>query len=436
MSSQLQKVVLIGRVNVGKSTLFNRLANENRSLALDYPGLTRDFVADRVDWKGKYFELIDSGGLMLHNPKGDFARLVNDQVLGLIAQAKVVVLVCDGTVGIHPEDRELAKKLHKLGKHVIVAVNKIDTKQAQENLAEFTRLGFEQVISISAQHGTGSGDVLDAIAAALSESLPADGTPEFRVTLLGKPNVGKSSLMNLLLGRERTIVSEVAGTTREAIKDQLRFYQQELQIIDTAGVRRRRSVVEEVETLMVKSTMSAVRESNIVLLLVDSSEGQLSDQELKLAFYVFAQGKALIILFNKQDLTTEESVADFNYHLSEYNYFMKKVESLKISCKTGRNIGKILPLVQEVWQRYTMRIPDIELNDLFRTALESKPLFRNERKLVLRKARQILTAPITIELYVTEPHFFGPSQLAFFENLLRSRYNLRSVPVKLVARRG
>lgn len=436
MSNKLQKVVLVGRVNVGKSTLFNRLAVQNRSLAFDHPGLTRDFITDQVDWKGKYFELIDSGGVVLYHPKGDFARLVNEQVLQLIEEAKVVVLVCDGTVGIHPEDRELAKKLHKLNKFVIVAVNKIDTNLAKENLAEFDRLGLDRVISISAQHGIGTGDLLDEIVANLDESGPGEPEPQFRVTLLGKPNVGKSSLMNMLLGKERTIVSEVAGTTREAVKENIRFYQQDLQLVDTAGVRRQRGVVEQVETLMVKSTMAAVREANIVLLLVDSSEEKLSDQELKLAFYVIEQGKALIILFNKQDLVDEDVAELFEHHLSEYQYFMKKVESLKISCKTGKNVGKILPLVKDVWERYNQQFSDIELNQLFKSAIFDRPLYRNEQKLVLRKAHQIATAPITINLYVTEPDFFGPSQLAFFENLLRSKYDLRSVPVKLNAKKG
>jgi GTP-binding protein len=436
MSNQLQKVVLVGRMNVGKSTLFNRLSVENKSLACDHPGLTRDFVTDKVDWKGKHFELIDSGGVLLGKSDADFVKLVNEQVMHLISEAQVVLLVCDGTVGIHPEDRELAKKIHKLGKFAITVVNKIDTNLAKEKQHEFERLGLNRTIAISAQHGYAIGDLLDEIAAQITESSATKPEIKFRVTLLGKPNVGKSSLMNLLLGKERTIVSEIAGTTREAIKEDIRFYQEDLQLIDTAGVRRKRGVVEFVETLMVKSTMAAIRESDVILLLLDGSEGKLLDQELKLAFYVLEQGKALILLFNKQDLVDEQTADDLEYSVSEYKHFMKKVESLKISCKTGKNVGKIMPLVKEVWERASQRFSEIEMNSLFKEAMFARPLYRNGTRLVLRKARQVTVSPITVELYVTDPKYFESSQLAFFENILRSKYNLRSVPVKLVAKRG
>ena len=436
MGNQLQKVLLVGRMNVGKSTLFNRLSVENKSLATDHPGLTRDFVTDKVDWKGKHFELIDSGGVLLSKTNADFVKLVNEQVMRLMTEAQVILLVCDGTVGVHPEDRELAKKIHKLGKFGITVINKIDTNLAKEKQHEFERLGLNRTIAISAQHGYAIGDLLDEISAQINDSGVTKPDVKFRVTLLGKPNVGKSSLMNLLLGKERTIVSEIAGTTREAIKEDIRFYQEDLQLIDTAGVRRKKGVVEFVETLMVKSTMAAIRESDVVLLLLDGSEGKLLDQELKLAFYVLEQGKDLILLFNKQDLIDEQTADDLEYSISEYKHFMKKVESLKISCKNGKNIGKIMPLVKEVWQRSNQRFSEIEMNSLFKEAMFARPLYRNGTRLVLRKARQVAISPITIELYVTEPQYFEASQLAFFENILRSKYKLRSVPVKLVAKRG
>lgn len=423
-------------MNVGKSTLFNRLAKDNKSLACDYPGMTRDFLTDKMDWKGKHFELIDSGGIMFGKARDPFVKLVNEQVMHLMSDAQVIVLVCDGTVGIHPEDRELAKKIHKLNKFSILVVNKIDTNLAKEKQYEFERLGLDRTIAISAQHGTATGDLLDEIAAQITNVNATQVDVKFKVTLLGKPNVGKSSLMNLLLGKERTIVSEIAGTTREAISEDIRFYQEDLQLVDTAGVRRKRGVTDNVETMMVKSTLSAIRDSNIVLLLVDSSEGKLSDQELKLAFYAFEQGKALILLFNKQDLVDSEITSEMDFNLDEYTYFLKKIDSLKISCKNGKNVGKILPLVKEVWERDSQRFSDIEINVLFKDAMRARPLFRNGQRLVLRKAHQTMSAPITIELYVTEPQFFESSQLAFFENLLRSKYNLRSVPVKLIPKRG
>ncbi len=434
----MKKVVIVGRMNVGKSTLFNRLSTRVKSLTLDYEGVTRDFIKDIVSWRGVTFELIDTGGISLKKQESAIDEAVRQIALNAVQESNIVLFVVDGAAGILAQERELAAFLHKSGKKIILVVNKFDTKAAQENINEFYELGFGLLIPISAQHGLAIGDLLDAIVDELvaQPSEKEEEKPKYKVVLLGKPNVGKSSLLNLLLKKERAIVADLPGTTREAIGETIKFYKESIQLIDTAGVRKKRAVTEDIETLMVKSTFEAVRDADIILLLTDASEGKISDQELKLAFYVFEQGKALVLLFNKEDLTTEETQTFLEHSLEEYQFFLSKIESIAISCKTGQNIGKILPLVNDVWNRHSQQFSDLELTTLFKAELERRPLFKHTNPLFVYKAKQVKTAPITIVLYVNEPIWFGPSQLSFFENVLRAAYPLKSIPLHFMVRKG
>ncbi len=437
--STLPRVVVVGRMNVGKSTLFNRLSESVKSISLDYEGVTRDFISDTVEWQDKQFELIDTGGVILKKTTDPLLAEVRSQVIALIDTADLVLFVCDATVGLLPEDRDIARILYRGGKKVLLVINKVDSRRGQEQEYEFQALGYDNVCAISAEHGTGIADLLEKIL----ELLPAKGTgrepisePKYRVVLLGKPNVGKSSLMNLLLDKERTIVSDVAGTTREAISEQVAFYQEDLQITDTPGLRRKKSVKEPVETLMVKSSFRALERADVVLLLVDAASGLLSDQELKLAFYAFAEKyKALIILFNKQDLTTDTSAYQLEFALDEYRYLMKKIETLNISCKTKKNVGKVLPLVKKVWGRYSQTLPEEEVNRLLLEALERKPLYHKKNLLKVFRVYQVAHAPITLLLAVNHPDWFGPSQLAFFEGIVRRNFDVRGVPIRFVTRK-
>lgn len=242
--------------------------------------------------------------------------------------------------------------------------------------------------------------------------------------------------MNLLLESERSIVAQEPGTTREPITEQLRFYQETIQLTDTAGIRRKRGVTEELETMMVKTSFKAVERADIVLLMIDGSEAQLSDQVLKLAFYVFENNKALIFLFNKEDITTDENRADLEHEFEKYEFFLKKIPKLYISCKTGKNIGKIIPLVTHVWERYNQTFSDQKITEIFKNALAKTPLYHKESLLILRKAKQIKTAPLIFLLIVNEPAWFGQSQLAFFENVLRKHVDLIGVPVKFIPRKS
>ncbi len=434
---KLPKVVIVGRTNVGKSTLFNRLSVEVKSLTLDYEGVTRDFVSDVVCWQDVCFRLIDSGGISLKKFEDSLAEHVRHIALGLLEDADSIIFVCDGTVGITSQDQEIARFLHKLGKPVLLVINKIDTQIAQERQYQFPQLGFKEMYPISAQHGTGIAELLDGLLSSLPKKLSEEKEeePQFSMVLVGKPNVGKSSLMNELLERERVLVTPEAGTTREAITEHIRFYQETIKIIDTPGIRRKRSVEEPLEKLMVKSAFRAVEHAHIVLLLIDGSQGVLSDQELKLAFYAFEQGKALILLINKSDLMDEKTQADLEDQFKRYQHLVGKIPQLFISCKTKKNIGRIMPLISTVWQRYNQTFPDDELTALFKEALRRTPLYHKGELLRLRSVRQVTRAPITLLIRSNRPVWFGKSQLAFFENKLRAQYDLIGVPVLFVVRK-
>lgn len=433
----LRKVSIVGRMNVGKSTLFNRLSTSVKSITLDYPGVTRDVLSDTVVWKDQSFELVDTGGIVLDKTLDAIDAAVSQRARDMIAQSDLIILVVDGSVGITLEDQRIVKELHAMDVPVLVAVNKMDKSLAQDRLYEFYQLGYKQLYDISAEHGRNIETLLDAIVNTLKELPPAVERvqPQFKVVLLGKPNVGKSSLMNALLDQERSLVMDQPGTTREAISESISFYKETIALIDTPGVRRKRGVTQDLEKLMVKSTMQAVRDADIVLLLVDAAAGVLSDQELKLAFYAFEQGKALIVLFNKQDLATDDTQEQLDRNVDEYKFFLKKVAQLDISCKSGKNIGRVLPLIIKVWERHSTQFSRQEITELFKNWLLARPLYHNKMRLILNSVEQVKTAPITILFKVNEPTWFGDSQLGFFENLLRKKYNLVGAPIKFLVRK-
>ncbi|HBR71078.1 TPA: ribosome biogenesis GTPase Der [Candidatus Dependentiae bacterium] len=435
--NKIPQVVLIGRMNVGKSSLFNRIAKRTSPLMLDYEGVTRDFITENITWQETLFTLVDTGGVSLKKFEDPIIEKVRQQALALAEQADVVLFMVDASVGVLPEELELAKRLHKTGRTVIIVANKFDKKVAQEHLEECKRLGFDVVVPISAAHNQGVSELMDELIKLLPrKKIQKETTKEriCRVTLLGKPNVGKSSLMNLLLNRERSIVTEIAGTTREAVSETLQYYSQTIQLTDTAGIRRKKKVEGELEELMVKSSMQAVRTSDIVLLLVDAQDGRLTDQELKLAFYAFEQGKAVIILINKSDLLSDAYTKEqWKYHREEYEFFYKKIETMNISCENGDNVGKILPLIATVWERYLHEFSSDELTSILKQALIRRPLYKQEHQLKIYDAQQVKSGPPTIKLRVSLPQFFGERELAYFEGVLRKNYELKSIPIEFIS---
>lgn len=435
--AKLPRVMIVGRINIGKSTLFNRIASRVKSLIYDEEGVTRDYIKDVVEWKNTAFELVDSAGISFRKKDDPLDERVRLQALKLIDSVNLLIFMVDGATGFVPEDAEIAKALHKSGKKVVVVINKVDMKIAQEHVHEFARLGFKDVLGISASHGTNITELLDLIAEKIgTESAPDVPAPTFRVAFLGKPNVGKSSILNALLQEERSIVTDIPGTTRQAISERIQFYQENIELVDTPGVRRPRSVEEQLESMMVKTSLAAVRAADIVLLVVDVSAHKLSNQELTLASYAFNdQYKALIMLFNKQDLLVDDlAKEDLKFNLSEHKFFLDMIVTLNVSVKSGKNIGKIVPAINDLWKRYNTKFTNQELQLMFQQALAKTPLYKTGVPLKLRRAEQLATAPITIALYTHQVAQFGPSQIKFFENVLRSHTDLRGVPIKFVVR--
>lgn len=436
--SKIQSVVLVGRMNVGKSTLFNRISEHVKSMVLDYPGVTRDVIRDTVTWRDRVFEIVDTGGISLRATKDTLLEKVRQAALHMVEQADIVVFVVDGAVGVVPEDTEIARILRKVAKRVIIAINKSDVNSAQEHLHEFSPLGQGVEVLISAQHGRNINELLDQIVdiMPLIEHMSEKEPVDYRVTLLGKPNVGKSSLMNAIVQEERSIVSPIAGTTREAVSEKVAFYKEHVLLTDTPGIRRKRCVEGELEPLMVKSAFGALKDSDIIVLLMDAHAGELADQELKLAFYAFTEKyKALILLLNKSDLADERTDQELEHEFEEYEFMLRKIPVLRISCKTGKNVGKVMPLIRKIWEKYNLKLSDAEINRLCISTLQKKPLRHRGENLQVHEVKQLSTAPMTIGMRVNEPTWFGDSQKAFFENLLRKEYDLVGVPIRFIIRR-
>lgn len=431
--SQMPKVVIVGRTNVGKSSLFNRIAPNIRSLVFDQEGVTRDFLSDVVEWNEVRFNLLDTGGIDLCKSTDELTCLVTQKVKTILTEATLLLFTVDSRTGVTDQDLKICRVLRDLGKPVFVLVNKIDSEQQAGEIYEFAQLGFEKMFPVSAVHGRGVADLLDAVTKFITESkfVPdaSEEEPEFKVAFLGRPNAGKSSLTNLLVKQDFSIVSDIAGTTREALRKKIAFNKKVIELIDTAGVRKKGSIDSQLETMMATNALQISKRANIVLLMIDVQEPHLTSQELKLTSYAFDNGCSVIVLFNKTDLLDEEKKLYLEYSLEKYEYFLRKLETLNISCKTGKNVNKILPLVEKVWNRSATRFSQERLTDMFMEALQKAPLYKLGKRLNFYGARQIGATPIRIELTVSNKELFEDFHLAFFENVLRKRENLKSIPI-------
>ncbi|MFA6263657.1 MAG: ribosome biogenesis GTPase Der [Candidatus Babeliales bacterium] len=438
MTQQLNypQVLLVGRTNVGKSTLFNRMTKQNRSIVFERAGVTRDYLQELVDWKGKSFVLVDTGGLSFERNKDDISQRVYTKVIELFDAATLILFVVDGKHGPVEEDTRIASVLRKSNKPVIVVVNKADNQTiVEDTLPEFYALGFEQLIPVSGIHGSGIGTLLGTIAQAVP--LPAQvqaSAPSYNVTIIGKPNVGKSSLMNLLIKHERSIVSPIAGTTREAISELTYHCNDLIQITDTAGVRRSRKVEDDLEELMVKSSLQAIRTADIILVVIDASEGKIADQELKLLFYAYEQKKMIIVVFNKTDLLDDYHTSTLKQSIDEYKFILKKLPQMWISCVTEKNVIKIFNQITNVWQRCSQTFEPLTLDETVQRSLAHKHLYHTTEQLKVFKITPLQATTPTFILQVNYPEWFGPSELSCIENILRDAYDLLGCPVSLIVK--
>jgi len=436
--AQLPIVAIVGRPNVGKSTLFNRYAGHRRALVADVPGLTRDRLTEEVEIGGRRVLLVDTAGLDPDAESGVEAA-VQAQARAAIEEADAILLVVDGQAGLLPQDAELARTLRRTRKPLAVAVNKVDRPGHAPRVAEFHALGLEPVRGVSAEHGSGAFDLLEELVARLPPGAepPARGA-ELRVALVGRPNAGKSSLLNRILGEERVVVSEVPGTTRDSVDIRVEREGTGFVFVDTAGLRRpgrRDRLGERVAALM---AVRAVEEAEIALLVVDAADGP-TDQDARILSLVAERGRAAAVVLNKWDLVTAadpEAARRVRSELERQLPGLSHFPVVQVSAKTGRGVPRLFPLIRRLGEAYRLEIPTAELNRwLQESVARHEPAMgqRGARKRPIKffYATQTGVAPPTFTLFCTEPEAVQPSYRRFLENRLRERYALEGVPVRL-----
>jgi GTP-binding protein len=438
----LKKVVIVGRPNVGKSTLFNRLAGKRRALTHDLPGMTRDRLTDVVTLDdGRRYELTDTGGLEYgDSPMSAFADEIRNQARTALIDADFILFVVDGAAGLVAEDREIAQDLRAEAAKTVLIVNKTDRKDAEEAIGEFWELGFERVMGMSAEHGAGVDDVIDAIAeivpAESAKSDDEDETGPIRVAIIGRPNVGKSSLLNKLTQQERAVVSPISGTTRDAIDMEITRNGKPYLIIDTAGIRRKGKTTDEAEKLAVISARKAIERCEIALVMIDATEG-VTAQDATVAGYADEAGKAALILVNKWDAEAHEQddYKKFEEQLRFRLKFLSYAPLEFISAKTGRRVEKVFPRIDTIVEGYRRRFRTSELNSILERAVSAHnpPAVRGKPRRFYY-VTQLKAAPPTFALFsnVDEPLHF--SYKRYLDNQFREGLGLVGTPVHFVVR--
>lgn len=433
---KLPVVAVVGRPNVGKSTLFNRVVGRRLAIVDDQPGVTRDRNFAPAEWAGHSFFIVDTGGVVEEEGR-PLDREVREQALNAIAEADVLVLVVDGKEGLHPLDRRIGDLLRRQQKPVVVAVNKEDRLPDVTGVHEFWELGLGAPIPVSANSGRGSGDLLDGIVAGLPERAEEVDDPGIiRVAVIGKPNVGKSSLVNRLLGEERMVVSDLAGTTRDPVDTPFTYHGRTLVFVDTAGLRRQSKVKDRLEYYSYIRTERVVREADVVLLLVDATEG-ITHQDLRMMEQAFDAGAGLAVLVNKWDLVEkDERTADsFTREARERAPFLKWVPFLFVSALSGQRVRKALDLVLEVEEQRQRRIETSEVNEVLQKIVAHQPPpHARGRQVKLRYATQVETAPPTFLIFANLPRDVPDHYLRYLSNGFRDAWGFIGSPMRVFVR--
>lgn len=426
-------VAIVGRPNVGKSTLFNRIAGTRIAIVEDTPGVTRDRIYAEADWLRYKFTLIDTGGI---EPESEDVIISQMRRQAQIAMetANVIVFIVDGKEGLTAADAEVAQMLRKSKKPIVLVVNKVDNLKEEDNAYEFYNLGIGDPITISASQGLGLGDMLDRVVAHFPEDSEDEEEDEtIRIAIVGKPNVGKSSLINKLLGEERVIVSDVPGTTRDAIDSYVETEEGKFILIDTAGLRRKSKVKEEIERYSVIRTLAAVDRADVCILMVDAAEG-VTDQDEKIIGYAHEQGKAIMVIVNKWDLI-EKDDKTMDVYKKELQYklsFMSYAPYLFISAKTGQRVHKVLELAKECYNSYSKRISTGLLNDVVnRAVLMKEPPIVGLKRLKIFYVTQVSSRPPVFIFFVNDPNTLHFSYERYLENQLRENFDFRGTGIKM-----
>ncbi|MDE7452995.1 MAG: ribosome biogenesis GTPase Der [Clostridia bacterium] len=426
-------IAIVGRPNVGKSTFFNKIAGRKISITEDRPGVTRDRLYADSEWRGKAFSMVDTGGIEMRS-EDVMWKEIKKQAEVAIDTAQVILFFVDGKEGLTTSDYDVADMLRRSKKPVVLVVNKID-EYSEEKIFEFYSLGLGEPYPVSAEHGTGLGDVLDE-AVSWFEKVEITEDDSIKIAVVGKPNAGKSSLVNRLLGFERSIVTDIAGTTRDAIDTKFTYNDKNYTIIDTAGIRKKSKVEDDVEYYSVMRAFDAVRRADVCLLVVDSEDG-LTEQDTKIIGYVHEAGKPSVIVMNKWDLIEKDTntINKFEDKLKEDLKFMDYFKSIYVSAKTGQRTEKILSLVDEVYAHSLYRIPTGILNDVISDAVRAnEPPSYNGRRLKVYYSSQVSVAPPTIALFVNSVDLLHFSYQRFLENTLRKSFDFSGTPIKILTR--
>ena len=430
-------VAIVGRPNVGKSTFVNRLLGARHSIVDDQAGVTRDRIYFDVEWMGKEFTVIDTGGII---PDDE-----DEIMLNIFTQAKVaceeadkIIFLVDGKEGINPIDYDIANVLRKSGKEVFLAVNKLDSPEKFINITDFYALAVGEPIAISALHGSGGvGDLLELVTKDFEMGIKEEKSENIRIAIVGKPNVGKSSIVNALLNKERVIVSDVSGTTRDAIDSKVKYEGEEFILVDTAGIRKKSKVDWGVEKFAVDRSIRAIRNCDIAILVVDATEG-ISDQDKKIAGTIIDAGKGMILAVNKWDLIEDKKSTTINRFEEDINRempFLSYVPKVFISAKTKQRLVNLYKLSKEVNEQATKRVSTSILNKVIMDAVSmNQPASIRGKRLKLFYTTQVKVQPPTFVLFINNEDFLKDNYVKYLENKLREAFGFKGTPIKISAR--
>ena len=428
-------IAIVGRPNVGKSTIFNRIAGNRVSIVEDVPGVTRDRIYATGDWTGHHFQLIDTGGIQMEDQP--YQTEIRAQVQIAIEEADVIIMVTDGKHGITDDDRYIAGILQRSHKSVVLAVNQIDDETRLLNIYEFYELGLGDPIAVSGVHGIGIGDLLDACMAKMPTEKEKEDLPGIRIAVIGQPNVGKSSLVNRLLHQERSIVSNVQGTTRDAVDTPFVFDGRPYVIVDTAGIRKRGKVWESVEKYSVMRAMKAIENCDVALFLIDGEAG-IREQDKHVAGYASEAGKPVIIVVNKWDAVEKDdkSMNAFTEKVRKEFVYLAYAPIIFVSAKTGQRTNQIIPIVDHVYENANRRIATNVLNQVIADTQVTNPApARNGKRFRIYYATQVAAAPPTFVLSCNDPKLMHFTYQRFLENALRHAFDLEGTPIRIIARK-
>lgn len=427
-------VAIVGRPNVGKSTFFNKVVGKKLSIVEDFPGVTRDRLYADAEWCGEYFTLVDTGGLELKSTD-QMWKHIQKQAEIAIETADVIILFTDAKTGLNASDEDVAQKLRKSGKPVLLAVNKLDNYDPSK-LFEFYNLGLGEPFGISAEHGTGIGELLDEVVSYFDKTGNAETDDSIKIAIVGKPNAGKSSLCNKLLGFDRTIVSDIAGTTRDAIDTLFEVDGKKYTLIDTAGIRKKKSVEEDLEYYSVLRALGAIRRADVCVMMIDAEQG-VTEQDVKILGYIHEQCKPSVVVMNKWDLIEKDSntINKFNADLAEALKFMDYFIPIYVSAKTGQRVDKILSVCETAIANSERRIPTGQLNDLILDCVRAnEPPSYNGKRLKISYATQVGTRPPSFVFFVNDASLLHFSYKRYLENCLRRAYDFTGTPIKIGVR--